>query len=391
MGLTFDRLVRLSPDELAAANRQRDRYFPIRSIDRGRSVRPLPLGPNIEPLLGREALGLDQFMALNRVAGVLVLKDGRIRLERYALGLDESARWASFSVGKSVTGILAGMALRDRRLRSLEDSIAQYVPEMAGSAYGDCAVGHLLGMSSGIGWKEAYRDGQSDIARMYQAVFARRKGGVLEVLRTLPRDAPPGRRFLYSTGETHLLGEVVSRAVGKPLAEYLSQRLWSRFGMEADGFWTLDAAEGQELAGGGLNFVLRDYGRLGQFILEGCEIDGEPVVPADWFQSAARIAANEPHLGPGRLYDGYPFGYSRQWWVYPPDGGRLPEHAGAFTGMGIFGQFLYLNPKERVVCVILSAWPDTWVAENERRVHEFLAAVIRTTRGRWASLGAAVV
>ena len=379
MDMTFDRLMHLAPDELVEANRHRDRYFPVRAIRRSGPIRMLPRGMDIGPRLMADGVDPTAFMQANRVAGLLVLKEGSIRLERYGLGNDEESRWSSFSLGKSVTGILVGAALQDGHIASLGDPVTRYLPDLDGSAYGACNVGSLLNMSSGIAWREGYRDGQSDLARMYQAVFARRQGGVVDFMRSLPRVAAPDTRFLYSTGETHLLGAIAAAAAGKPLAEYLSERIWARFGMEADGYWTLDSEGGQELAGGGLNFVLRDYGRIGQFMLEEGAIDGEAIVPKGWIEQTTNIAGAPNHLRSGRLYDGYPFGYGGQWWLYPEDGGPWPEHVRAITGMGIFGQFLYLNPKVRVVVAIHSAWPDPWVAENERRVHQFIATVVRAT------------
>jgi CubicO group peptidase (beta-lactamase class C family) len=377
MHMTFDHLMHLPPDELVTVNRNRDRYFPVRPIARAGEAKALRRGSDLAHGIEGGPAGVAAFMAANRVAGLLVMKDGEVLLERYGLGNDETSRWSSFSVGKPVTGIMVGVALKDGYLQSLDDPLIRHLPELAGSAYGDCTVRHLLTMSSGVAWREGYRDGQSDIARMYGAVFARRRGGILDVMRTLPRAASPGTRFLYSTGETHLLGEIVARAAGRPLAQYLSERIWSRYGMEADGYWTLESPEGQELAGGGVNFVLRDYGRFGQFVLEGGVAAGEAIVPPGWIAEATNQELAAEHLRAGRLYEGYPFGYGYQWWLYPGDGGKWPEHAGAFSAMGIFGQFLYVNPRERVVGVIQSAWPDPWVADNERRAHEFLAAAIR--------------
>ena len=174
------------------------------------------------------------------------------------------------------------------------------------------------------------------------------------MMAALPRAAPPGTENNYNTGETLVAGEIIRAATGMPLAEYLSERIWKKVGMEADANWWLDAPGGIEIAGSGLSATLRDYGRFARFVLEDGCIDTRRVVRAGWFaESTARTTTR-----------GVPRGYGYQWWL--PDRAD-PVHEGAFLAMGIFGQRIYLNPTRRLAIVALCARPkpsDAHVVED---------------------------
>src|SRR5262245_35322718 len=172
-------------------------------------------------------------------------------------------------------------------------------------------------MSSGVRWEEGYRDGRSSYARMFDAAINRRKGGIMEVMTSLPSEAPPGTRFLYSSGESHVLGELLAAATGKHIADYLSERIWSRFGMEFDGYWTLESEDGQETTEGGVNAALRDYGRFGLFILADGVIDGERIVPAGWIAEASHPRIDSAQVAYGLPTPSNPLGYGYQWWSFP--------------------------------------------------------------------------
>lgn len=374
--MQLQNLMSPSAEEQPYLNSHRDRYFPKRIIRRGDAVHPLPRGV---PLRINEQ-NVDAFMARNRVGGLLVLKDGTVRLERYGLGLDAGTRWYSYSVGKSVASTLLGAAIRQGAIGSVEEPITRYLPEMTGTGYDGATIRNLLQMSSGVAWDETYRNGASDFARYYNAAMEGRPGGAMAVMRSLQRATQPGARFLYSSGETYLLGALITAATGRSLSAYLSDRIWARFGMETDGCWTLDAPDGQEMASGGCNFTLRDYGRFGLFFLGGGIAGGERILPEGWVAEASHPRADSPQVAYGRLVPGLPLGYGYQWWAFPSDDARLPGHEGAFTGQGIFGQFLYLNPRENLVVVVWSAWPDPWVEAAEWATYRFLSGCVQALR-----------
>ena len=381
--MEFDKIMNMSPDEQPVINRSRDRHFPTRIIKRGTGIHPLLRDGRALELtvpFQRRTVGLEEFMERARTAGLLILKDGRILHESYRLGTDETSRWYSYSVGKSVVSTLVGAAIHQGHIGSVEDPVIDYLPILRGSAYDGTTIRHLLQMSSGVFWEEAYRDGQSVFARMYDAIRQQRAGGIIEVMRGLPRVAEPGAKFQYKTGETHILAEILHAATGRRLSDYLSERIWSHFGMEADGFWCLESAGGQETGGGSCNFTLRDCGRFGLFILNDGVAGGERILPEGWVAEASHPLADAPHSDYGKIEQGWPLGYGYQWWSFPKGGKAPGNHDGAFTGIGIFGQFLYINPKERVVIVHWGCWPDPWIAGHERALFALFGNAVEALR-----------
>ena len=374
-----------SPERQPELNRSVDQYRPVRVFRRGARVHPMPAAPaplHVRYRCAGGEFGIDDFIVRNRVSGLLIVRDGHIHLERYALGNAPESKLHSFSVGKSFMSTLLGAALHQGHIRSVEEPVAKYLPEVKGSGYDLCSIRNLLEMSSGVKWEEGYRDGTSSFARMFDASINCRKGGIMEVMTSLPSDAPPGIRFLYNSGESHVLGLVLSNATGVRVADYLSERIWSRFGMEFDGYWTLESDGGQETTGGGVNAALRDYVRFGLFILADGIAGGERIVPAGWIAEASHPRDDSPQVAYGLPTAGNPLGYGYQWWSFPKTAGapHTLRHDGAFTGQGIFGRFLYINPRERMVAAVWSEWPDPWVEAREYETYDFLSAAIEALR-----------
>jgi CubicO group peptidase (beta-lactamase class C family) len=318
-------------------------------VARGVRVRPLPVAGRrigaVEWTRNGRRWTIDQYMQATHVSGVIVLRNGEIVLERYAMGRTAADRWVSQSVAKSVTSLLAGAAIADGRI-SLADPIVRYVPELAGSAYEGVTFRQLLMMSSGVAWKEAYEAGDSDLAKFY--AFAATGDAIAGYLGRLPRAHPPGSVFHYNTAEAHLAGLVVSRAAGMPLARYLSEKIWAPYGMERDALWITDRS-GRAAAGCCLFMTLRDFARLGEFALDGGVIDGRPVVAPGWIAQSTRV-----QIANGRPA---PFGYGYLWWIGPE----------AYEASGIYGQSILVYPKDRIVIAINSAWdkpddPDSFAA-----------------------------
>lgn len=331
----------LTPELAVNTFRNIDRLFPTRRV--AHAPRPTPLELAATEL--RQVMFTDRgrrydlatYLELNRVTGLLVLKDGRIALERYRLGNSERTHWMSMSVAKSVTSTLIGAAIREHYIASLADSVTHYVPALAGSAYDGVTVRDVLMMASGARWNETYTDPASDRRRLLEAQISQVRGSAMAVMRSLPRAAPPGTVNNYSTGETQVAAEILHSAVGRPLATYLSERIWSRFGMEADATWWLDSPDGIEIGGSGLSATLRDYGRFGLFVLNGGVAGGDSILPSGWLSEATT---------PKTLAGGTPLDYGYLWW---------PGRGGAYAAEGIYGQWIYVNPVARVVIVVWSA------------------------------------
>jgi CubicO group peptidase (beta-lactamase class C family) len=317
-------------------------------LDRGRPLTAFEPG-------GQRAGYFDRFMSDQRVRGVLVLHEGRIRLERYAPPHGPATRWNSFSVAKSITSTLVGAAMKDGAIKSLDDDVTRYVKGLRGSAYEGVTVRQLLTMTSGVKWNEDYTDVSSDVARMYAQAAEPGFDMTVSYVRKLPREAPPGTKWVYKTSETNLAGVLVAEATGKPLADYLSEKIWRAYGMERDAEWMIDEV-GHEQGGCCLAATLRDFGRFGQFVLDGARVEGKPIVPDGWLAEATR---NQVPSAGGQ-------GYGYQWW---------PRDNGTFEGRGIYGQTLHVDPARRLVIVINSATerPTDRAAGQARQ--EFIAAV----------------
>lgn len=331
-----------TPAEQKVGYKNIEKLYKVRVVPRGAKVRPLAPAAGPEPQVHISHAGadydLDSYIEAFNVSGLLVLKDGEIALERYGLGRGEADRWASFSVTKSITSTLVGAAIADGYIGSENDPIVRYLPELAGSAYDAVTVRQLLTMTTGVRWIEDYADAGSDVARIGREPVVKGQSPTLAYMARLPREAEPGTRFLYKTGETDLAGLLVSRATGKTLSQYLSERIWAPYGMEQEAVWMLDASE-HERGGCCLSMSLRDYGRFGQFMLEG----GRDVLPEGWLARAT--SKQTPAYVEGQGSDGY--GYF--WWI--SEGGR------GYDALGIFGQMIHVDPAQGLVIVVNSAWP----------------------------------
>ena len=338
---------RLTPELAATTFRNIDRLFPSRVIARGDASTPLPAADVPLGLVTctwqDSTYTLDRYMARNRVSGLLVLKDGAIVLERYALGATPDTRWMSMSIAKSITSTLVGVAIHDGKIRSLDDTVTRYVPSLRGSAYDGVTVRQVLMMGSGVQWNETYTDSSSDRRHLLEAQIAQRPGVAMALMAALPRAAAPGTRFNYSTGETLIASEVVRGATGLSASQYLSEKLWQPLGMERSATWWLDAPDGHEIGGSGIMATLRDYARFGEFIRRDGMIGDRRVLPPGWV----------PEAGSAKMFGGSRQQYCYMWWpVDAPDGTILH---GAFAAQGIFGQYLHVNPAERLVIAQWSA------------------------------------
>ena len=362
----------LPPNLAVNTFRNTDRLFATRTVARGGDAAPLAPAPRAFPSVQfsdrGQAVSFERYLEQNRVAAILVLQDRGIVLERYRLGNTDRTRWMSMSIAKSITSTLVGIALRDGAITSLSDPVTRYLPALAGTGYEGASVRDLLMMASGVRWDETYTDSTSDRRRLLRAQLSQQPGATMAVMSTLPRVAEPGTVHNYNTGETQVVAELLRSAIGTPLATYLSDRIWSRVGMEADAFWWLDAPDGTEIGGSGLGATLRDYGRFGLFLLDGGVIDGRPILADGWIAEAT---------SPRQLRDGTEVDYGYLWWT-PTDPG--PRRDGAFVAEGLYGQFLYINPAARVVIVLWSARDgptgDDWLSD-----WAFFEAVADSLRG----------
>ena len=302
-------------------------------IAAGGEILPLPEGQPIAI-----ATDLNSYLEDQRVAGLLIVQDGKVRLEKYGLDFSAQGRWTSFSVAKSFTSTLVGAAIKDGYIRSIEDKVSDYIPDLRGSVYDDVSVEQLLTMTSGVQWNEDYEDKNSDVARFNEHEAEDGLDVTVSYMRTLPREAPAGSKWVYKTGETNLIGVLVSSATGKTLSGYLSEKIWAPFGMEQNASWLLGQT-GHEISGCCIQASTRDFARFGLFMLAGARAGDRDVLPDSWI-----AAATTKQVGIGRPGKGY--GY--QWWTYDD---------GSFAAQGIFGQGVFIDPGRNLVIASNSNWP----------------------------------
>jgi CubicO group peptidase (beta-lactamase class C family) len=321
-----------------------DRLFAHRAIPRG-TASVWPRGAEIAPRYkadGREC-DVDAFMERNFIAGLLVVRDGGIVLERYGLGLTEADRWSTMSTVKSMTAMLVGAAVQDGAIGSVDDPVTRYLRVLAGTAYDGVSLRDVMTMSSGLRWNETYSDPDSDVNRYSRSLANKVPGGVLRMMAALPRLHPPGQVFNYNTGDTFVLGAALTAAIGCPLADYMSQKIWRPAGMEFDGFYTLEAENGQEIGGSRAGMALRDFGRFAQFVLDDGVIAGTRVLPDGWVADAAT-----PRFGVSDAEAWGITGYGYSWWLGD----------GLMSAIGFAGQRIDIFPAERLAVVTLAAFPQ---------------------------------
>ncbi len=344
------RFANLFREDLLVENfRSMEVLFPTRRVRRGGPVYAFERAPAALPTTfpyGGRDVDLEEFLARRVTTGLLVVQDDAIRHERYFLGNGPETRTISWSVGKSFVSALVGIAIAEGHIRSVADAVTDYLPELRGSGYDGVPIEHVLQMASGIRFREDYGDPTSDINRMGLALAT---GTPLAAfVATLENERPSGTFHHYVSMDTQVLGMILERATGRSPSAYLEEKIWQRIGPESDAHWLLDGS-GTELAFGGLNVTLRDYARFGRLYLRNGDWQGETIVPPDWVQVS--ITPREPHQMPGgnSATDSL-FGYGYQWWI-PTD----PD--GEYMAMGVYGQYLYIYPKQRLVIVKTSADP----------------------------------
>lgn len=289
---------------------------------------------------------LDDYLARNPTTGLLIARGDTILVERYQYGRTDRHRFTSWSMAKTVTAMLVGIAIAEGRIRSVDDLAAVYVPELAGTEYGRTSLRHLLQMSSGVRFREQYT-GSDDVSRLVANTYLLRgTGGPSAVTPFNERATAAGTKFSYASVETQVLGLVLRGATARPPAEYLESKIWQLIGAEADATWLVDNS-GQEATYCCLNAVLRDYARLGLLLAHDGNWRGRQVIPAAWVVEATTTRADQPHLWPGVATPF--FGYGYQTWIVPT--WILPGARRMFMFWGVRGQRIYVDPRSKLVMV----------------------------------------
>ena len=303
--------------------------------------------PEISYSFGGERHTIADYLSRQPTTGLLVAKDDTILYEHYQYARSDRDRFLSQSMAKTITAMLMGIAAADGAIKSIDDDVATYVTGLAGTEYGKTPIRALLHMSSGVDFKETY-DGQDDVARLGRDLFGQPgKAPVASVAQFNTRVAPPDTRWHYASSETEILGLILRAATGKPVAEYLSEKIWRQIGTEADASWAIDGT-GQEVTFCCFNAVLRDYARFGRLLAHDGAWNGREIIPRQWLIDATTVRSSDAHLAPGAATKYYGYGY--QVWL-------LPGAERRFVLLGIRGQMIFVDPATKLVMVHTAVRP----------------------------------
>ena len=284
----------------------------------------------------------DTFLERTYTNALLIMKNGVILTEIYRNNTGPRTRFISFSMAKSITSMLIGLALSEGHIGSLDDPIDKYIPELANSAYSRVTIRQILQMRSGVDYEERY-----DFDNPGVAAANHNNSLVLNLTRfadaacAVGARTEPGKVFEYKTLDTAVLGWLIENATGMTASGYMASRIWEPLGAERDGYFIMDGppGTGREFTGAGFNATLRDYGRLGQMILDDGVANGRHILPRDWVRLSTAPGYPETEAG----------GYGLQWWTV--------ADANAYYAVGLQGQFIYIDPDSRTVVVKLSYFP----------------------------------
>lgn len=337
-----------------------DQLFQTRVVPRGGPVAPLVHADAALPeaVLGGKHLSEDAWEDRTYTSAFLVMRDGKVLHESYRNNTDAGTHFISFSMAKTITSMLVGIAVGEGAIHSIDDAASLYVPELKGSGYDGVTIRQLLQMRSGVDYEERYDFGKnpSIAAQIFLNAIVANTERFADMAPRLKRKVAPGSHFNYSTLDTAVLGWVLERATHRSIENYTTEKLWQPLGAESYGFWLADGAPGvgRALNGMGYNATLRDFARLGQMLLDQGQFNAHRIVPADWVRQATTMTPNaDPGAPPVPASVTDPFarsGYGFQIWKL--------DDTGAYTAVGLQGQFIYVHPATRTVIVKLSFFPE---------------------------------
>lgn len=321
-----------------------DQILPHYTLAKSATPLPLPSAPDsgIEYRFGDRSRSLDDFLAHQRVTGFLLIKDGRVLAERYQYDRNAGHRFISHSMAKSIVSLAVGMALGEKKIASIDDTIARYVPALAGNPYGETTIRNMLRMASGVPFTEVY-DGKDDLTKFNRIRFSQDSIAALRAFTT--RESEQGTVFHYASNQTVALTLLLHSVTGMTMSDYLTTRLWQPMGAEADATWT-KTKDGTEAGAGNFNAVLRDYGRLGILLANDGAIAGKQILPKEYL-----LDATDWHRQPDAFKPGSAtryFGYGYQFWLYPGEKRR-------FALLGVYGQSIFVDPELKLVMVVTAA------------------------------------
>lgn len=334
-----------------------DEYFPSKKVEKADQAFVFPQVKNIQLPKSFNANEVNfktqKFLDSSYAQGLILIQNDTIKYEKYWGGQTEAVKHISWSMSKSYVSALFGIAMEEGFIESIEQTVDEYLPELKGSGYEGVKIKDVLQMSTGVGFDETYSDPNADINR-YWDDFGNGKSQD-KFAASLKNEIEPGTFNHYVSINTHVLGMIIVKATGQSLTEYLQEKIWKPIGAEFDAYWIADG-EGMEMALGGLNATLRDYAKLGRLYLNKGNWNGKQIIPESWIEASTN--STEEHLQANSENSSSPsFGYGYQWWI--PDGDQ-----GEIMAIGVFNQYIYINPTTNTVIVKNSANKNYYDSSN---------------------------
>lgn len=279
----------------------------------------------------KEKITFEDYLISNKTVAYIIIQNDSIKYENYFNSYEESSIVNSFSMGKSILSILIGCALDDGQIKSIQEPITNYLPQLKDERFKEVTIEHLLNMTSGIDFKESYTNPFGDAATFYYGTNLDKAVKNMKIAYT------PGTRFKYSSGDSQVLGLVLDAALGeKTISTYLEEKIWKPLGMEYDASWSLDRKkDGVEKTFCCVNARARDFAKLGRLYLNKGNWNGKQIVSKEWVENSTKIDTT----GANVAY------YQHQWWINQKDN--------SFEAEGILGQHIYVNPSKNVIIVRL--------------------------------------
>lgn len=273
----------------------------------------------------------DKYLEDNKTVAFLIIKNDTIQYEKYFKGYDKESIVPSFSMAKSITSILIGCAIDEGLIKSVDEPITNYIPELTKNGFDKVTIKHLLQMTSGIKFNESYINPFGDAASFYYGLNLRKEIGKMKL------KTEPGKQFDYVSGNTQLLGLVLERSLkDKTITQYLQEKIWTPLGMEYDASWSIDRKKnGLEKTFCCLNARARDFAKIGRLYKNKGNWNGKQIVSQRWVEESTRLDTSEGSVN----------FYQYQWWLPTPNEDFMAE--------GILGQFVYVNPTKDLIIVRL--------------------------------------
>lgn len=309
--------------------------FPSRTVEKGDTNFQFAKGDKyIMPKkisLGKKENTFEEFLDQSATVAFLVIQNDTIKYEHYSPKYDEASIVPSFSMAKSITSILIGCAIDDHLIKSVNEPVTNYIPELKDQGFDTVSIEQVLQMTTQIKFNESYVNPFGDAATFYYGTNLRRSVSKMKL------KSKPSSPFDYTSGNTQILGLILERALnGKTISTYLEEKLWQPLQMEYDASWSLDRKkDGLEKTFCCVNARARDFAKIGRLYLNKGNWNGTQIVSEDWVNQSTKVDTT----------NGSAWYYQYQWW--------LPTKDGDFTAQGILGQYIYVNPNKNMIIVRL--------------------------------------